>query len=62
MKSYVAYAVSIIVIAISAGLIAFLPASDAAKTMFSLPGIAGLFMILIQGWRDQVAHERTLEL
>jgi hypothetical protein len=62
MKSYVAYGVSIIVIVISACSVIFLPLTDEIKTMFSLPGIAGLFSLLIQGWRDQVAHERTLEL
>jgi hypothetical protein len=30
--------------------------------MFSLPGIVGLFSLLVQGWRDQVAHERAREL
>ncbi len=30
--------------------------------MFSLPAIAGLFSLLVQGWRDQVTHERALEL
>jgi len=62
MKNYVAYGISIIVIVASACLVIFLPISDQIKTMFSLPGIAGLFSLLIQGWRDQVAHERAVEL
>lgn len=62
MKSYIAYVLSLVVIVASSCLVIFLPVSDETKTMFSLPGIAGLFSILVQGWRDQVAHERTLEL
>ena len=62
MKNYIAYAISIFVIALSASLVAFLPTSETVKTLFSLPGLAGLFMLLVQGWRDQVAHERTLEV
>jgi hypothetical protein len=62
MKTYIAYGMSIIAIVISTCLIVFLPVNDVIKTMFSLPGIAGLFSLLIQGWRDQVAHERTLDL
>lgn len=62
MKPYVAYALSIAVIVISALLVIFLPVNDETKTMFSLPGIAGLFSILVQGWRDQISHERALEL
>ena len=62
MKNYIAYAISIVVIILSACLITFLPTSETIKTLFSLPGLAGLFMLLVQGWRDQVAHERALEL
>lgn len=62
MKSYVAYGLSIVVIVASAMLVIFLPVSDETKTMFSLPGIAGLFSLLVQGWRDQMSHERALEL
>ncbi len=62
MKNYIAYAISIVVIILSASLITFLPTSETVKTLFSLPGLAGLFMLLVQGWRDQVAHERNLEL
>ena len=62
MKSYIAYAISILVIILSTLLITFLPTSETVKTIFSLPGLAGLFMLLVQGWRDQVAHERSLEL
>ena len=62
MKNYIAYVISIVVIIISASLITFLPTSETVKTLFSLPGLAGLFMLLVQGWRDQVAYERNLEL
>ena len=62
MKNYIAYAISIVVIILSACLITFLPTSETIKTLFSLPGLAGLFMLLVQGWRDQVAHERALEV
>jgi hypothetical protein len=62
MKSFIVYSVTAIVIVISAICVVFLPVNDTLKTMFSLPGIAGLFSLLVQGWRDQVAHERTLEL
>ena len=62
MKNYIAYAISIVVIILSACLITFLPTSETIKTLFSLPGLAGLFMLLVQGWRDQVAHERALEI
>ena len=62
MKSYIAYSISIIVIAISAALVVLLPIDNEVKTVFSLPGIAGLFSLLVQGWRDQIAFERKLEL
>ena len=62
MNNHIAYIISIIVIMLSACLMAFIPAPDTVKTLFSLPGIGGLFMLLVQGWRDQVAHERALEL
>lgn len=62
MKSYIAYGISIIVIVTSACLIIFLPLSNEIKTIFSLPSIAGLFSLLVQGWRDQVAHERAIVL
>lgn len=62
MKNYIAYAISILVIILSACLIAFLPASETVKNLFSLPGLTGLFMLLVQGWKEQVAHERALEL
>ncbi|MFN8383864.1 MAG: hypothetical protein U0V02_18140 [Anaerolineales bacterium] len=62
MKSYVVYAVTTIVIVVSTIFVVFLPVNSELKTMFSLPGIAGLFSLLVQGWRDQVAHEKTLEL
>ena len=51
-----------IVIVASTCLVVFLPLRDEIKTMFSLPAIAGLFSLLVQGWRDQVAHERAIEL
>ena len=62
MKNYVVYGVTAIVIVISTLCVVFLPINDELKTMFSLPGIAGLFSLLVQGWRDQVAHERAIEL
>jgi len=51
-----------LVIVLSACLVAFIPAPDSVKSTFSLPGVAALFMLLVQGWRDQVAHERALEI
>ena len=62
MKSYIAYGVSIIVIVASASLVIFLPINNDIKAVFSLPGIAGLFSLLVQGWRDQIAYERQAEL
>ena len=62
IKDYIAYATSTLVIAVSTCLVLFLPVANETKTMFSLPGIAGLFSLLVQGWRDQVAHERAREL
>ena len=62
MKNYVAYIVSMLVIVLSACLVAFIPAPDSVKSTFALPGVGALFMLLVQGWRDQVAHERALEI
>ncbi len=62
MKNYIAYSVSTIVIVVSTIFVIFLPVNSELKTMFSLPGIVGLFSLLVQGWRDQVAHERAVEL
>jgi hypothetical protein len=62
LKDHIAYLISIVVIVISVCLVVKLPVSDSIKTYFSLPGILGLFSLLVQGWRDQVAHERTLDL
>lgn len=62
MKSYIVYGVTAIVIVISTICVVVLPVNDVLKTMFSLPGIAGLFSLLVQGWRDQVFHERAVEL
>lgn len=62
MKNYVAYSISILVIVASTCFVVFLPVNNEIKTVFSLPGLAGLFSLLVQGWRDQVAHERALEL
>jgi hypothetical protein len=62
MKNYIAYSISILVIVISALLVFLLPVSQEVRTVFSLPGLAGLFSLLVQGWRDQVAHERALEI
>jgi hypothetical protein len=62
MKNYIAYSVSAIVIVISTICVVFLPVNSELKTIFSLPGIVGLFSLLVQGWRDQVSHERAIEL
>jgi hypothetical protein len=62
MKSYIVYGVTTIVIVVSVICVVFLPVNNELKTMFSLPGILGLFSLLVQGWRDQIAHERAIEL
>lgn len=62
MKNYIVYGVTAIVIVISTICVVFLPVNDELRMVFSLPGIAGLFSLLVQGWRDQVAHEREIEL
>jgi hypothetical protein len=58
----VVYVISSVVIVASICLVMFLPVSDSIRIYFSLPGIAGLFSLLVQGWRDQIAHERALEI
>ena len=62
MKSYIVYGVTAVVIVISTLCVVYLPVASELKTMFSLPGIAGLFSLIVQGWRDQVAYERDAEL
>jgi hypothetical protein len=61
-KDYMVYIISFVVIVISVCLVLSLPVSDSIKAYFSLPGFAGLFSLLVQGWRDQVAYERSQEL
>ncbi len=61
-RDLVVYAISAIVIVVSFLATYLLPLPDTFRGLITLPGIAGLFSFLIQAWRDQRAHERSLEL
>jgi hypothetical protein len=62
LRDLTAYAISTIVIAISIAAAVALPLPDQFRALFTVPAITGLFSLLVQGWRDQVAHERAREL
>jgi len=61
-KDYLVYLVAILVIVASFASAAYLPITAEFKGMITLPGVIALFEILLQAWRDQRAHERSLEL
>jgi hypothetical protein len=61
-KDYLVYLVAILVIVASFASAAYLPIPAEFKGMITLPGVIALFEILLQAWRDQRAHERSLEL
>lgn len=35
---------------------------DSVRLVLAIPGVSGLTSIIVQAWRDQLAHERALEL
>ena len=61
-RDLVVYAISAIVIVVSFLATYLLPLPDTFRGLITLPGVAGLFSFLLQAWRDQRAHERSLEL
>jgi hypothetical protein len=40
----------------------FLPLPDIVKSLFSIPAMGGLFAVIFQNWREQVAFDREQEL
>ena len=61
-RSFIFYGIATLVILVSFGAALLLPISQESRSLVLLPAIASLFTILVQGWRDQVAHERARDL
>ena len=61
-QSWKVYVASAIVFAVSFTIAWTLPTTDVLRGILGIPGVGALFVALYQLFRDQAAHERTLEL
>ncbi len=56
------YILYIFILFISLYFAQFVVVSDILRNIASVPGIGALFLLLAQLWRDNLAHQRTVEL
>ncbi|MDD5589805.1 MAG: hypothetical protein PHQ47_01355 [Candidatus Portnoybacteria bacterium] len=56
------YIICILVFFASVAVALFLPISEVIKDVALIPGLGSLFLLIVQLWKDERAHDRAIEL